>query len=128
MDKGLSKLWDHVPKLFRWLFTLLAAVVGWTIFYYTDMSGLAAHLSALFGRGVTEWLDAGTLSALRQYALFLPVACLGALPLLPRIRGMAERHPALLEPLGTLLAVAVGLVSLLFLVRQSYNPFIYFRF
>ena len=25
-------------------------------------------------------------------------------------------------------AVAVGLVSLLFLVRQSYNPFIYFRF
>ncbi len=41
---------------------------------------------------------------------------------------MAERHPALLEPLGTLLAVAVGLVSLLFLVRQSYNPFIYFRF
>ena len=128
IDKDLSKLWDRVPKLFRWLFTLLAAVVGWTIFYYTDMPALTAHLSALFGRGVTGWLDEGTLAALRQYALFLPLACLAAMPLLPRARSMAERHPTLLEPLGTLLAVAVGLASLLFLVRQSYNPFIYFRF
>ena len=128
IDKDLSKLWDRVPKLFRWLFTLLAAVVGWTIFYYTDMPALTAHLSALFGQGVTDWLDEGTLAALRQYALFLPLACLAAMPLLPRARAMAERHPTLLEPLGTLLAVAVGLASLLFLVRQSYNPFIYFRF
>ncbi|MBQ6866831.1 MAG: MBOAT family protein [Clostridia bacterium] len=128
IDKDLSKLWDRVPKLFRWLFTLLAAVVGWTIFYYTDMPALTAHLSALFGQGVTGWLDEGTLAALRQYALFLPLACLAAMPLLPRARAMAERHPTLLEPLGTLLAVAVGLASLLFLVRQSYNPFIYFRF
>ncbi|MBQ6358430.1 MAG: MBOAT family protein [Clostridia bacterium] len=128
IDKDLSKLWDRVPKLFRWLFTLLAAVVGWTIFYYTDMPALTAQLSALFGQGVTDWLDEGTLAALRQYALFLPLACLAAMPLLPRARAMAERHPTLLEPLGTLLAVAVGLASLLFLVRQSYNPFIYFRF
>ena len=128
IDKDLSKLWDRVPKLFRWLFTLLAAMVGWTIFYYTDMPALTAHLSALFGQGVTGWLDEGTLAALRQYALFLPLACLAAMPLLPRARSMAERHPTLLEPLGTLLAVAVGLASLLFLVRQSYNPFIYFRF
>ena len=128
IDKDLSKLWDRVPKLFRWLFTLLAAMVGWTIFYYTDMPALTAHLSALFGQGVTGWLDEGTLAALRQYALFLPLACLAAMPLLPRARAMAERHPTLLEPLGTLLAVAVGLASLLFLVRQSYNPFIYFRF
>ena len=128
IDKDLSKLWDRVPKLFRWLFTLLAAVVGWTIFYYTDMPALIVHLSALFGQGVTGWLDEGTLAALRQYALFLPLACLAAMPLLPRTRAMAERHPTLLEPLGTLLAVAVGLASLLFLVRQSYNPFIYFRF
>ena len=128
IDKDLSKLWDRVPKLFRWLFTLLAAVVGWTIFYYTDMPALTAHLSALFGQGVTDWLDEGTLAALRQYALFLPLACLAAMPLLPRARAMAERHPTLLEPLGTVLAVAVGLASLLFLVRQSYNPFIYFRF
>ncbi|MBQ6535260.1 MAG: MBOAT family protein, partial [Firmicutes bacterium] len=126
IDKDLSKLWDRVPKVLRWLFTLLAAVVGWTIFYYTDMTALWAHLSALVGGGL-PWLDTTTTSALRRYALFLPAACVAALPIAPKLKQAAETRPWLAF-LGTALAVAVGLLSVLFLVRQSYNPFIYFRF
>ena len=126
MDKDLSKLWDRFPKVLRWLFTLLAAAVGWTIFYYTDMAALWAHLRALFGGGL-PWLDGTVLSALRQYALFLPLAVVAAAPLVPKLRQAAQKRPAL-SFLGTACAVAVGLLSLLFLVRQSYNPFIYFRF
>ena len=126
IDKDLSKLWEKVPQLLRWLFTLLAAVVGWTIFYYTDMSALWAHLSALFGGGL-PWLDQGAVNAFRQYALFLPLACLAALPIVPRLKRAVEGKPRL-ALLGTVFAVGVGLLSLLFLVRQSYNPFIYFRF
>ena len=126
IDKDLSKLWDRVPKVLRWLFTLLAAVVGWTIFYYTDMTALWAHLSALVGGGL-PWLDTTTTSALRRYALFLPAACVAALPIAPKLMQAAETRPWLAF-LGTALAVAVGLLSVLFLVRQSYNPFIYFRF
>ena len=127
IDKDLSGLWDKVPGFFRWLFTLVAAVVGWTIFYYTDMAGLFAHLSAMFGGGGIGWMDAGTLSALKQYGLFLPLACLGALPLIPKLKQKAEQKPGLVF-LGTLFAVVAGLMSFLFLIQQSYNPFIYFRF
>ena len=126
VDKDLSQLWDGVPKLLRWLFTLLAAVVGWTIFYYTDMTALWAHLRALFGGGL-PWLDEGTVSAFRQYALFLPFAVIAAAPLAPKFRQVAQKRPAL-SFLVTAFAVAVGLLSVLFLVQQSYNPFIYFRF
>ena len=126
VDKDLSKLWDRVPKVIRWLFTLAAAVVGWTIFYYTDMPALFAHLAALFGGGL-PWLDGATTAALRQYALFLPLPVLAAVPLAPRLKQAARKRPALAF-LGTAFAVAVGLLSLLFLVQQSYNPFIYFRF
>ena len=126
VDKDLSSLWEKVPKLFRWLFTLLAAVVGWTIFYYTDMTALWAHIRALFGGGL-PWLDGGTVSALRQYALFLPLACIAAAPIAPKLRQAARRRP-ILSFLATAFAVAVGLLSVLFLVQQSYNPFIYFRF
>ncbi len=126
IDKDLSGLWDRVPTFLRWLFTLLAAVVGWTIFYYTDMSALWIHLQALLGGGL-PWLDEGTVSAFREYALFLPLACLAAVPIVPRLKRAARKKPALAF-LGTVFAVAAGLLSLLFLVRQSYNPFIYFRF
>jgi alginate O-acetyltransferase complex protein AlgI len=100
-------------------------VVGWTIFYYTDMPALFAHLRTMFAGPV--WVDDIVLSALRQYALFLPLACVGAAPLSPRLRKLAEQRPAL-GALGTVFAVLVGLLSLLFLIKQSYNPFIYFRF
>ncbi len=125
VDKDLSRLWDRVPRVLRWLFTVLAAVVGWTIFYYTDMPALFAHLRTMFAGPV--WVDDIVLSALRQYALFLPLACVGAAPLSPRLRKLAEQRPAL-GALGTVFAVLVGLLSLLFLIKQSYNPFIYFRF
>ena len=126
VDKDLSRLWERFPRFLRWLFTLFAAVVGWTIFYYTDMPGLGAHLSALFGGGL-PWLDAATASAFRQYALFLPVACVAAAPIVPQLKRMSQRRPWLALG-GTVFAVVVGLLSLLFLIRQSYNPFIYFRF
>ena len=126
IDKDLSKLWEKIPRFLRWLFTLVAAVVGWVIFYYTDMAALGAHLSAMFGGGL-PWMDDGALSSLRQYALFLPLACIGAMPIVPRLKQAVQKHPGL-GCLGTVFAVAVGLVSLLFLVQQSYNPFIYFRF
>ena len=125
-DKELSRVWEKVPKLLRWLFTFTAAVVSLTIFYYTDLGALGAHLSALVGRGL-PWLDEGTAAAFRQYALFLPIACLAALPIAPRLRRAAQKRSAL-SFLGTAFAVAVGLLSVLFLVQQSYNPFIYFRF
>ena len=126
IDKDLSKLWDKVPRVLRWLFTLAAAVVGWTIFYYTDMSALPAHLSALFGGGLPG-MDEAAVSALKQYALFLPLPVLAAAPLAPRLRQAADKRPALAF-LATVFAVGVGLLSLLFLIQQSYNPFIYFRF
>ncbi len=126
IDKDLDRLWARVPRFLRWLFTLLAAVVGWTIFYYTDTTALFAHLTALFGGGL-PWADPGTTDALKQYALFLPIACAAAAPLTPRLKLLAENRPSL-AVLGTVFAVAVGLLSLLFLIRQSYNPFIYFRF
>ena len=126
VDKDLSGLWDRVPIVLRWLVTLGLAVVGWVIFYYTDMTALFAHLKALFGGGL-PWMDGETGAVLRQYALFLPVACLAAAPVTPWLKQAAKKRPALYL-LGTIFAVLVGLLSLLLLVRQSYNPFIYFRF
>ena len=104
VDKDLSRLWDRVPRVLRWLFTVLAAVVGWTIFYYTDMPALFAHLKALFGGGL-PWIDGTTVSALKQYALFLPLPILASAPLVPKLRELAEKRPRL-TVLGTVFAVA----------------------
>ena len=124
--KSVEKPWARMPLFLQWLFNFVLTIIGMMVFYYNDQSALLVHVAAMFGGGV-GWMDEGILSVLRQYALFLPIACVGAAPIVPRLKKLAENRPWL-TLLGTVFAVAVGLLSLLFLIRQSYNPFIYFRF
>ena len=124
--KSVEKPWARMPLFLQWLFNFVLTIIGMMVFYYNDQSTLLVHVAAMFGGGV-GWMDEGILSVLRQYALVLPIACVGAAPIVPRLKKLAENRPWL-TLLGTVFAVAVGLLSLLFLIRQSYNPFIYFRF
>ncbi len=128
LDKDLDMLWKHVPNVLRGIFTFVAAVIGWVIFYHTDIAAVGAHLSAMFGGGGAALFDADTGAALRQYALFLPLMCIAAVPTVPLLRRITARAPRVQEILGTVCSVLIGLASLLLLIQQSYNPFIYFRF
>lgn len=128
IDKDLDRLWKRVPNLIRGVFTFVAAVLGWVIFFQTDLAALGTHLYTLFGGGGAAAFDAETGDALKKYALFLPLACAAAMPILPILKRLLQRAPRFSEIFGTVCAVLIGLVSLLVLVQQSYNPFIYFRF
>ena len=106
-------------------------MVGLTIFYHTDLGVGISHIGAMFGVGTSGWIDDAARTVLKRYALYLPLACVCCLPILPKAKTFIEKHPKLerfASPLATAGSVLLALVSLLFLVGQSYNPFIYFRF
>ena len=128
LDKSIEAFWKKIPAAIRLLLTTLMILVGLVIFYNTDLRLMGAHLAAMFGGGSVGWIDAQTVSALRKYALFLPVFLIAATPVLPLCKRLTEKKPRLGEILGTVLSALIGIVSLLYLVQQSYNPFIYFRF
>ena len=122
----LARLLDHLPKLLRCVLTFGIVLIGWIIFYYTDFSAVSQHILALFGVGSSGWLDAATVAVLRKYTVF-PLLCLVlSLPWVPAAAGkLPEKLRDILQPILTLV---LFVVSVLFLVGQSYNPFIYFRF
>ena len=122
----LAKALDRTPKLLRWLLTFVIVLIGWIIFYYTDFGAVRQHLLALVGVGGAGWMDAQTLAVLRKYTVF-PLLCLAlSLPWVPALgKSLPEKLRDFLQPAITVVLFAV---SVLFLVGQSYNPFIYFRF
>ena len=127
---------ERIPRLIRWPATMFLVMLGFILFYYEDLHLASAHLLAIFG---TSW-DGGALSAipladerglllLYKYALPLVIMALCSTPL---YQTLSERWKNAM-PNGQMLAgglVSVGLIvlSLIFLIGQSYNPFIYFRF
>ncbi len=122
----LAPLLERLPGLLRGMLTFVIVLIGWVIFYYTDFSAVRQHLLAMFGVGASGWLDAGTLAVVRKYTVFPLLCLLLSFPLVPKLAAVLPQK--LLDWLQPALTLVLFVVSVLFLVGQSYNPFIYFRF
>lgn len=132
IDKRIGKQrLEKIPALLRWIVTFALTLFGWVLFYYTDLSAVGTHLLAMFGIGVSGFMDVSTAEVLREYALFLPILCIAATPIVPWLKERIASRKLLSswQDIAALVVLTGAVVlSLLYLVGQSYNPFIYFRF
>ena len=128
----------HMPRAVGVVLTLIAVLFGWVLFYQTDLSRCANQLLAMLGitlqAGTPQfagWLDEQTLYAIRTYTVFPALAAVFCLPILPTIE-RAMNHRLRLQRtvhLGSTILLTAGVaLSILMLVSDSYNPFLYFRF
>ena len=123
----LGRALDRLPRGPRWLLCLVAVMLSWISFYYTDFAAIPVHLAALVGVGTVGWMDPATLAMLRRYTVYPLLAFVLSLPLVPALKKrFAGRR--LTSAVRLLLIVLLFIGSVLFLIGQSYNPFIYFRF
>ena len=80
----------------------------------------------MIGIGASGWGDAAAAAVVRKYTVYPLLCFVLSLPVVPRLsEKLPEKAKAVLSPV---LSVALLAVSVLFLIGQSYNPFIYFRF
>ena len=139
MERFLLARWlERWPGWLRHIVTMLVVMVSWVIFYYTDLAAVGEHLLAMIGLRLAggtlmtlPLVDEAAVRVLREYTFFPALAFLLSLPVRPRLRRWLETKPwggrtAVIG--GAVGSAALLGVSLLFLIGQSYNPFIYFRF
>ena len=128
LEKTFLLRWlDRVPRFVGHIYTCLCFVLGWVLFAITDFAQLGAYLSRLFSGPL--W-DTTSAYLLRCDWLLLVLAVVGCTSLPKRLWEKREQtlSPALSDGLRTVWTVIVLLVSIAFLVGDSYNPFLYFRF
>ena len=123
----LLKWLDKAPRFVGHVYTCLCFVLGWVLFAITDFSALGAYLGHMFSGA---FADGTTAYLLRCDWLVLALAVVGCTSLPRRLWEKRERAmtPALSDGLRMVWVAVVLLVSIAFLVGDSYNPFLYFRF
>jgi len=127
----LKKVIERLPAALNWAITMTLVIVGWVIFYYPSLGQAMTHIGAMFGVGASGLMDAASLRVVKTYSLFPLIAFIASLPVATLFRKYA---PALaltgrrLEVCRVAWLSLCLLLSVLFLVGQSYNPFIYFQF
>ena len=122
----LHKVLDKLPKIFGWIYTMFFVVVGWVLFNVTDLTQLLQVLKTMFAFPATNWMGVlYTDATLLQGLIYLPLGILCSLPIFKKIKWGKGAFAAIVS-YG--LYAVLALICVIFLVSNSYNPFIYFRF
>lgn len=122
----LKKFLDRLPSFVQHIYTLFIIIIGWGLFYFTDVGQLGEFMVDLFNFGNGICGD----QAFNLIMSNLPMLIIAAVASTPLATTLYTRfaHTRFMWIPETLYCMGVLAVSTASLVNQSYNPFLYFRF
>lgn len=122
----LKKFLDRLPPFIQHIYTLFIIIIGWGLFYFTDVGQLGEFMVDLFnfGNGIC---GNQAFNLIMSNLPMLIIAAVASTPLATTLYTRFEHTRFMWIP-ETLYCMGVLAVSTASLVNQSYNPFLYFRF
>lgn len=122
----LKKFLDRMPSFVQHIYTLFIIIIGWGLFYFTDVGQLGEFMVDLFNFGNGICGDQA-FNLIMSNLPMLIIAAVASTPLATMLYTRFEHTRFMWIP-ETLYCMGVLAVSTASLVNQSYNPFLYFRF
>ena len=129
----VEKVWllrplQKAPAAVQHLYSLLLIILGWIIFALTDFSAIGGYFAALFG--AHGGLDSSTMYLLTSNLILLVIAGFASTRLPAKLAaGFVQRLTSAGQTaVKCVFYTGVLLMCIAFLVGDSYNPFLYFRF
>lgn len=125
----LRKWLERGPRLASHIYTLLVVIVGWVLFEFEHTGTAWTFAKTMFGFGASEWVDDAALYLLSTNAILLALSAMCATPLPRRIASRVNKTWRRASALAIPAVHGAGLLlSVAYLVNDTYNPFLYFRF
>lgn len=123
----LKKVLDNSKyKIINHIYVILVVLVGYVIFSIEDLSLLTKYLNYMFTFKL-PFIDTNFIYYLSNYGLLLVIGIFFSLPLCSKLCQKMENNKWFMV-LNGLLYIILFLISISYLVSDTYNPFMYFRF
>ncbi|MCI5521559.1 MAG: MBOAT family protein [Tenericutes bacterium] len=120
----LKKYIDKLPDFVKHIYTIILVFIGWMIFAFDDSKYLFEFIKALTSN---KFVDSAFLYYFKNYFLILVIATLFSLPVYPKVKEKVN-NSIFTSLLSISIYVILFIVTLSYLVSDTYNPFLYFRF
>lgn len=127
----LNKFMEKLPSFIKRIYVLFIVMILFIIFNAENMSVALTNIKGLFGMNGEVFVNDYTLHYLKSYLPLLIISLFGTTPfikiLIDKLRKnkYANNIINILEPI---LIVIILVVVTSYLIDNSYNPFLYFRF
>lgn len=132
----LGRLLEKVPAIISRLYFIVFVLVGWTFFYFTDTARLFSFFGALLGTSGRSFIDFNATLILENNIVFIVICLIACTPVAKFVTNAVKKVFAgrtkliygLKAYVKPMLYLLVFITTLIFMVSQTYNPFLYFRF
>ncbi|GAB4476084.1 MAG: MBOAT family protein [Thermoflexibacter sp.] len=121
----LGRVLAYLPRFVGHFYLLLAMLVGWVFFYFTELSKTLWFLKILFGFSTNPWHAPDLNIVLMNHVFWLLFAILFSMPVYMWFKQYLKQRFAYVE---MALSFVFLLLATAMLVGNTFNPFLYFRF
>ncbi|MEG2338328.1 MAG: MBOAT family O-acyltransferase, partial [Clostridium sp.] len=114
----------RLPSSIQHIYALLLVLIGFVIFEIDSLTGIKEYVGAMFIN--TNFIDSAGLYYLTSYGVIILIGCILSTPLVNIIaQKIKDSKVNIIIPIVQL---ALFIVCICYLVNDTYNPFLYFRF
>ncbi len=127
----LNKFMEKLPSFIRRIYVLFIVMILFIIFSSDNMSVALSNIKGLFGMNGEAFINDYTLHYLKSYLPVLIIALFGATPFIKILIDKLRKNKYvnnIINILEPILIVVILVVVTSYLIDNSYNPFLYFRF
>ena len=124
----LQKVLDKTPNIFKHIYVLFIVMISFVIF---NGENIINNIQGLFGINNISFINSVSIHYLKNYLIILIISILACTPLFKNIIEKLKNNKKInkviniLEPIYLVLLLFIVTV---YLINNSYNPFLYFRF
>lgn len=117
-------------KVFKYLYSLIIIIISFLIFNSTTTSEIFNSLGNMFNLNNIDLINKETIYYLRSYLILLIIAIISATPLLKNIISKIKntKYIKIIDIIEPITLIGLLILSTAFLIDESFNPFLYFRF
>ena len=127
----LNKFMEKLPSFIRRIYVLFIVMILFIIFNSDNMSVALTNIKGLFGMNGEAFVNDYTLHYLKSYLPVLIIALLGSTPFIKILIDKLRKNKYvnnIINIIEPILIVVILVVVTSYLIDNSYNPFLYFRF
>lgn len=118
-------------KIIGYLYTLFLVLISFIIFNETSIASIIHFLKNMFGFGHLKWINIDTFYYFKNYIGVMIFAIIFSVPCLSIIQKKIQKHTKIAQVISFLEPIIYMLLFLVvtaYIVDESFNPFLYFRF
>ena len=123
----LGRILEKLPQAAAHIYALLFIVIGWVIFACDDIAILIPYLKSMIGMGAGGCSEM-SIYYLQTYGVLLAAAAIGSVHFVKEAPAKILKNPKAMELAKFVFAILMLVSATAFIIGDSYNPFLYFRF